>query len=356
MGDKPTGLGIYAANCCANLPEKFDAKLIANKSTFPSLKIAYESPDDLTIGSGKLSALKRNIWLRRLKLRKNHLVYTPTHHGLSSHDDQIITIHDLICLRHPTQHIPQFLYFRFVLPQLLKKCRAVFTVSETSKIDINNQYNYPLKDIYVIPNGVDTKRFTASSAPQREDFLLVVGARYPHKNLIEVLEQSSLWKDKYKLLVTSCSGKYRKAINAKINHLGLADNVIFYDYVSNEQLVELYQNCKALIYVSKWEGFGIPPLEALSCGARVIASDIPVLRETLDGAVEFITLGDKASWEAAFANINTALCPEQKKMIDNLLVKYTWQNAEKKLYDALLNVEPSLKSARPHKTAELQKP
>lgn len=342
LGDKPTGLGVYASNCCLKIPSTIETSVIANNSSLLKAEKIYSSPDNITIGRGKLSAIKRNIWLRSIDLPADTLVFTPTHHGLPNQQSQIITIHDLICLRHPTQHLPQYLYFKFLLPRLLKTCKAVFTVSETSKKDIHKYYDYSLENIYVIPNGVNREEFHPPLDQRDDDFLLVVGARYPHKNLTELLEQSHLWKGKYKLVVTSCSGSYRRTVDKLVLQLNLQDDITFHDYVSHDKLIELYQQCKALVYISKWEGFGIPPLEALASGARVIASDIPVLREVLADTAEFIKFEDNDSWENAFSAIEEDITPERRNKIERLLDKYTWENAGKILTDTLLKVEPAL--------------
>ena len=212
-----------------------------------------------------------------------------------------MTIHDLICLRFPMQHKPQYSFFRFGLPRLLKKCRAVFTVSETTRQDVAKTYGFPLERIFVVPNGVDASSFAPdASAKPKDPFLLMVGARYSHKNVDEVLDMARLWAKDYRLVVTSCGGEYKAALLKKVAELGLADRVEFKDYLSREALIRLYQGCSGwFIPVFKMGGLRHPPLEALACGGPVIASDIPVHREVLGDAAFFVRLGDAASWATA---------------------------------------------------------
>jgi glycosyltransferase involved in cell wall biosynthesis len=175
----------------------------------------------------------------------------------------------------------------------------------------------------------------------------MVGARYPHKNVDEVLDQARLWSRRYKLLVTSCGGDYRVKLLGKVASLGIADRVEFCDYLTRERLIKLYQGCSALLYPSKWEGFGIPPLEALACGRPVIASDIPVHREVLGESAIFVKLGDASSWASAFDVLQSPSDTAKiMKCAGHVLQRYTWKNTVDALERCLLEVEPELKSKR----------
>jgi glycosyltransferase involved in cell wall biosynthesis len=240
------------------------------------------------------------------------------------------------------------LYFRFVLPRLLTRCRAIFTVSETTRCDLAQTYGFPLNRIFVVPNGVDVSQFSADpDAKSASPFLLMVGARYSHKNVDEVLNMAHLWAPSYRLVVTSCSGAYKQQLLQKVAKLGLAERVEFRDYVTFKELIKLYQSCSALVYPSKWEGFGIPPLEALACGSPVIASDIAVHREVLEDAAIFVKLGEEPSWAAAFDAIrNGDIVKARLQAAERRLKNFSWSNATDALERSLLAVEPRLEACR----------
>lgn len=342
IGDKPTGLGVYARNC-ARIVNAFKTKVIQSGRAFTGAQDNIMAPRSVAIGEGKLAAIKRQLWMRRLRFDHNHLVYSPTHHGLPRQDGQIITIHDMICLRFPQQHRLQYIFFKYFIPHLLRKCRAVFTVSETTKFDIADVYGFPVDKIFVVPNSVDTDKFSPGQADVDSPYLLMVGARYTHKNVDEVLRNARLWKDKYRLVVTSCSGKYRESLEHLIDQYGIRDRVVFHDYVSSDKLIELYQRCTALVYPSKWEGFGIPPLEALACGRPVIASDIKIHREVLGGAAFYVELGNEASWRRAFTDLEDPRSVADHIMCGMTRVKlYSPEKALSALKSSLLAVEPKL--------------
>jgi glycosyltransferase involved in cell wall biosynthesis len=349
LGPRPTGLGVYAENVAAGLCARFQCQLIAGQTAnLPDAEPIVRAPDNVSIGNGRLAAIRRQLWMRSIAVDSDTLVYSPTHHGLPNQNNQIITIHDLICLRFPAQHKPQYLFFRFALPRLLKNCRAVFTVSETTRHDVAQTYGFPLDRIYVVPNGVNLVRFAVNrSAKPEVPFLLMVGARYSHKNVDAVLDVARLWAPTYRLVVTSCGGAYKQQLLQKVARLGLTERVEFKDYVTFEELINLYQSCSALVYPSKWEGFGIPPLEALACGSPVIASDIAVHREVLEDAAFFVKLGDEPSWAAAFEAIrNGDIVKARLHAAKRRLTHFSWSNATDALERSLLAVEPRLESCR----------
>ncbi len=352
LGAKPTGLGVYAARCAQAACEAFDADLIAAASYKGPGHVVTRSPNDIALGAGRLASAKRWWWSRGMAQPPGTLLYSPTHQGFARADAQILTIHDLTSVRFPSTHPVQSLFFKHVLPAQLARCPAVFTVSETTRQDLHAHYRIALDRIHVVPNGVDTTVFKRADLPRR-NFLLVVGAMFSHKNIEELIERSALWKADYSLVIVSSRGKYREVLNRAVEDAGLTDRVRFIAYAQTEDLVRLYQTCSAFVYPSKWEGFGIPPLEALACGARVIASDIPVHREILGDSASFVTLGDESSWAAAFAAIaqparETNTAADTAADADGVCApirKYTWDNSARALVAALTRVSPALQRA-----------
>jgi glycosyltransferase involved in cell wall biosynthesis len=359
LGSRPTGMGIYSENCISGLAERFDLDLIAGSGKQPRGNVLLKAPESVAIDKGKFSWLRRYLWTQSSSFGSDRLVYSPTQHGLPNQLGQIITVHDLIQL-HISSLRPQiYINLRFLLPRLMKKCRAVFTVSETSRQDIFKTYGYPLERIFVVPNGVDTTAFSPAPAVRVacEPYLLMVGGRHPHKNVLEVLDMAQYWKKNYRLIVASCSqGKYQRMVEQKVLDLGLTNRVEFKGYLTQDELLRLYQGATALLFPSLIEGFGIPPLEALACGTPVIASDIPVLREVLGDAAYFVKLGNQQSWADAIDSLSDSSVVQI--YLDNgqkILSKFTWNNAVNSLEYALLSVEPRLENSRRNSENSCQK-
>jgi glycosyltransferase involved in cell wall biosynthesis len=309
-----------------------------------------KSPESVVIGGGRFASFRRLAYSFLWRNRRDVVVYTPTHHGFWFQRRQVVTILDLIPLHHPAQHKFQYLYFKYLLPKILNRCRAVFTISRDAKNDIVRYYGINPSDVHVIPCGIDTSLFKVSAKIGSSDnYLLVVGASYPHKNIEELLQNWPLWKGRYTLKIVSCRGAYKQHLEEYIADQGLTENVEFLGYLSNDDLVALYQNCAALVFPSLWEGFGMPPLEAMACGRPSIVSDIPVHKEVMKGSALYITPGDPQSWREAFALMSDNETITQKlKAGEELVTRYTWDASGEALMQALLSVFPELKDLVHH--------
>jgi glycosyltransferase involved in cell wall biosynthesis len=341
LGPRPTGIGVYSKCCAECLDRYFNCTFISAffKSNYNNPVLA--SPPDIAIGGGRWSALKRQFY--RFPGIKEDFVYCPAHFGLPQAQSQIITVHDLIRIRYPSQNYWHHASFRFLLPRNLHTCKAVFTVSETSKTDLCAYYKLSPSQVHVVPNSIDLEIFYPTSSPQ-QDYLLIVGAAYPHKNIQELLINWPFWKGHYQLKIASVRERYKQELISLVKKFDLGHDVTFLDYVREDELVELYQHCAALIFPSLWEGFGIPPLEAMACGRPVIASAIPVHREILGEAAIYITPGLSETWEQAFRKLASPSSTATHIQAGlELVQKYTEENTCQRLIESLLQVEPSLK-------------
>lgn len=344
IGAFPTGMGVYAAHHARFLRQTFDCDIVAAEGAEAFGPSLLRAPAAHALGAGRGAAVKRWLWAKRQQRFSGRIQYSPTHHSLHKADAQIITVHDLISLRFPRQHPLQYLYFRHVLPAELARCASVFTVSETSKYDIHEHYRVALDKIRVVPNGVDTRIFRPSHGKPRRAFLLVVGAAHSHKNVHELLARAALWRDRYQLVIASCRGAYRRRLERLVHRAKLAQQVRFIGYATPAELLDLYQTCAALVTASRWEGFGIPLLEAMACGTRIIASDIPAHREVLAGHERLVRLGDESSWGEAFSWLQAGRHGDatQRERAAGPVERYSWERAGQTLVDHLLEVEPSL--------------
>lgn len=195
------------------------------------------------------------------------------------------TIHDVLFLddRSLTSYIG-YLIRKFYLYRSASISKHIFTVSEFSKSRII-YHIHSTKNITVCYNGVeDVHKFTINDkriCPER--YFLFVGNIKPHKGLKTLLQAYKLLDNPdYKLIVAGEIGNFKtKAddIIEVLSSLPEADNVIVTGKISRDDLLSLIQNAYCLIQPSEYEGFGIPPLEAMFLGTPVILSDIPVFKE-----------------------------------------------------------------------------
>jgi glycosyltransferase involved in cell wall biosynthesis len=264
----------------------------------------------------KVSFLRPILWYMyaNIVIDKNiSYVLGTTHHQIPGIKHQIITIHDLRLLYYP-DNISQYFYFKVLLKKYLPKLDAIFTVSEETKRLIQKNYSFDPEKIFIIPNSVDMTVFKPATIRDQESekYFLSVGATWRHKNIHEFIENSEVWADKYTLKILAGRGTYWKYLMDLVRKLRLIDRVEFLPYVSLETLVSLYQNATALVYPSKMEGFGIPPLEAMACGIPVVLSDFPVFRENFNDIPIYIYLNNKKSWANAISLLEDRLLMDGK--------------------------------------------
>jgi len=267
-------------------------------------------------------------------------VLSTMHLGLALHRNQAIVVHDLRP-RFLPDTVAQGIYFRLLLPRILRRARGVITVSQTSKRELAKTYRIALERIYVVPNVL---RAPLERVPQcdtaERPYLLMVNAGYRHKNAMELLLQYPLWSREYRLKILATPGEPRKQLHETASRLGLLPSIDFLPQASEVELATLYTHAAALVYPSQMEGFGLPPLEAMAYGTPVIVSESAVFREILADAPIYVRLGDAGSWQQAFEAIPAARAPERVEHGRGIAAQYTQQRMCAALDEALRGIWP----------------
>ena len=218
----------------------------------------------------------------------------------------IVTVHDLAFEVVPHYAPPGLRsYLTQVVPRQARKATRINAVSETTKHDLIERYGVEEEKIAIVPNGVELKYFEAAPLCDTaraelgipHDYLLTVGTIEPRKNhlgIFEALNHSEAAKD-LTLVVAGRRGWADEEIVEKLGELERAGRVIWLDYVPEEHLPGLYAGAIAVIYVSWYEGFGLPAIEALAAGAPLVASTAPSLIEIAEGVADFADPSDPES-------------------------------------------------------------
>jgi glycosyltransferase involved in cell wall biosynthesis len=268
----------------------------------------WEVPSWLA-SSSKVSVLRPILWwiysLFFFPDGPGERILSSTHHAVPFRKQQIITIHDLRPYFYPDSWL-QKLNFRWFLPQSLKRCSGVLTVSNVSKQLIVSTYGVSPANIHVVPPQVDSEFFTPKdfqSVPEQAQYLLCVGSSWKHKNIDELLRMHAHWSDGYKLKIVAGTGQYLEALKTMAISLKIESKIDFLSNLTRTELRSLYQGCAALVYPSLMEGFGLPPLEAMAAGRPTIVSDIPLFREVYGEAPIYVRLGETESWQQAFCQL-----------------------------------------------------
>jgi glycosyltransferase involved in cell wall biosynthesis len=191
----------------------------------------------------------------------------------------IITVHDLSFEREPSlMGFRDRLVFRTIVPRSVRRAARVITVSERTKRDLVELYGTSEGKIVVVPNGVDPA-FRPAAKNGRGGYALLVGAVQARKNPLAAAEAAA----SAGLPLVAVGPAKEPALARELERRG----VTLKGYVSREELAELYRGAACLLFPSRYEGFGLPVLEAMASGTPVVAADEPALREVAGDAAVF---------------------------------------------------------------------
>lgn len=271
----------------------------------------------------------------------------------------VLTIHDLVSHYFP-QNMPigSRLYFSKWMPLTYNRAQKIIAISENTKKDIVSLLHIPEEKIVVIHSAVGSE-FRPINDPAKisqvktkyktgEKFILDVGTLEPRKNLPFLVRAFHLaiqkGEIKHNLVLTGKKGWYYEGLFDLIKELHLEDRVILPGYVSDEDLPTLYNAADLFCFPSLYEGFGFPPLEALSCGTPVIAADNSSIPEVVGTAGILLAIDNEQIWAENMIKVLTdsslraklsALGLEQAK-------KFSWEKTARetvKVYQEVASKE-----------------
>jgi len=228
----------------------------------------------------------------------------------------VVTVHDLILLRFPTLRATtlgpllywcKFLAYRFVIRNALVRSRKVITVSEYTKRDILDRYSLDGEKIVVTPEAAHSfcfcfsnsrkeaffdrlklvkERHTEESRDILYPYALYVGNAYPHKNLEALIDAFQDFPDRNaRLVLVGRDDYFYRRLSEYARSKGVP--VTFAGTVSDEELDTLYRYARVSVFPSRYEGFGLPPLEAMAKGSPVLAASAAAFPEVLGEAARF---------------------------------------------------------------------
>jgi glycosyltransferase involved in cell wall biosynthesis len=221
---------------------------------------------------------------------------------------------------------------------------AILTVSETTAADVERELGIERDRISVIPNGIDSDQLAPSPETDRQvallydlpsRFLLFVGTLEPRKNISTLVEAvGNLTRCGWEgtLLLAGGPGMDEPKIDTAVERLRLGSWVRKLGYVPPEHLPALYRRAHALINPSHWEGFGLPPLEAMACRVPVVASDIPAHREIAGDAALYVSPDDPSSIAEGIEKVwnDDALRADLVELGSSRVQRFTWDETARK--------------------------
>jgi glycosyltransferase involved in cell wall biosynthesis len=205
----------------------------------------------------------------------------------------VVTVLDMIHYLYPDQIGPTKLaLWRLLFPRSLRQAGRVITISESAKRDIVRFFPWAAEKVAAIPLGVDRDRFRPAApderpTPEEPPFVLAVASPAPHKNVDGLLRAFALVASEHPGLRLRLAGMRTATTEALIGlaeTLGLAGRVEFTGRVDDAALADLYRRATVMVFPSRYEGFGLPALEAMACGCPVIASNRASVPEAVGDA------------------------------------------------------------------------
>ena len=255
-------------------------------------------PPNLRLTQVQVNAWARNWWTiglpRYIKRRSLDLFHgTNFDIPLWKRCPAILTIDDLSDFLYPETHEARGVWrARRRLPFMARTATQIVTHSESVRREVIEHLQVSREKVIAIPAAArsvfrplppDQTIETRKRLGVEDEFLLFVGTIEPRKNLIVLLnayrELLSATELHPQLVIAGKKGWLTDSLFSSLRELGIEERVLFTGYLSDNDLCALYSSCRVFIYPSKYEGFGLPPLEAMTCGAPVIASSIPSIRE-----------------------------------------------------------------------------
>lgn len=258
--------------------------------------------------------LPRHVRRRRIKLFHGTNYDVPLWGGAAT----VLTIHDLSLLVHPETHERRrVLRARRRLPLMARAADAIVTPTESVRLEVCERLGVAPSRVFAVPEAARAC-FTPLKFDETEsvrlrvgagsEFLLAVGTIEPRKNLpvlVEAFEEVLRVRasSRLRLVVVGGRGWMSAPVFEAFEKSAARASLVLAGYLGDEDLRALYSSCRAFVYPSVYEGFGLPPLEAMSCGAPVVAGRTPAVSEVTAGAARLFNPRDPSELARALVEL-----------------------------------------------------
>ena len=277
-----------------------------------------------------------------------HIQYIAPLFGLPKYTKMLNTVHDI-----SWKFVPQYIktldkfLLNTLIPISIKKSDAIITVSKHSKYAINHIFGTHLDKIHSVYNGgyIDKIPTVISNSQKikkvlQEEYILYLGSLQPRKNIPTAIKAFAKYLEinpnsQLKFIIAGGKGyNYDKQIDVIIDEYNLQNKVIFVGFITDEEKILLLKQAKIFIYLSLYEGFGIPLIEAMSLNTPVIASNTSCLPEVVEEAgilIDPYNIDDIAESIQKLINDKRLAQRYKEKGLERAQL-FTWDNMAKKTY------------------------
>ncbi len=225
---------------------------------------------------------------------------------------RVVTLHDLTFFDHPEWHErTKVAYFRRVIPAAIRQASAIVAVSAFTATGVRRRFD-PTAPVFVAPHGVDHDRFRTDAVPDeaaqlsalgvRAPYLAFVGLIEPRKNvpaLVAAFARVAATRPNLRLVLAGGDGWGAHAVRDAVATSGVASRILRPGYIPAGAVPVLLRNAEIVVYPSLTEGFGLPALEALACGAALVSTSGSAVEEVVGDAALLVAPGDVDALSAA---------------------------------------------------------
>lgn len=320
-----TGIGHYTfelARGLASVAPEDEFELVSPFRVEPTHNGGTKLPDNLQIVHTLAGGLKRRWWTIGLPLYVRRTAFDLFHGTnysvpLWNGCPTVLTIHDLTLYLYPETFQQRILNrARRRLPIMARTATRIITPSEQVRREVCEHLEVKPEKVVAIPEAA-RRTFYRMDAPQtietrrrlgvEDEFILFVGTIEPRKNLMTLVRAVELITKESELrpqlVIAGGHGWQADEFYSHIKESGIGDRIHFTGYIEDDELRALYSSCRVCVYPSLYEGFGLPPLEAMACGAPVVTSRIPCIMETVGTAARVVAPTDVHALAQAIAEM-----------------------------------------------------
>ena len=353
-----SGIGTYLQNLLPALSQQVDLALIGH-------------PPEANLPYGRVITTDIPIY-SFAELRKFSSLIPPCDVFWSPHynvpllpvraKQRLVTIHDVFHLAYfSTLSLKQKVYARLMFRAAVRRSASVITVSEFSRTEITKYLNVSPDRVHVIPNGINHALFRVIKQEDLlqqvrqqyqlpERFILYVGNVKPHKNLLTLVKAFARLPssdEPYHLVIVGKKEGFITGDTALHDFIQqnemLVRRVLFTGFVEEEDLPVLYSLARLFVFPSYYEGFGLPPLEAMACGCPVLTSDRASMPEMCGEAAAYVSPDDAEAMAARMHQLLQLSATDRSLVVQRGLQRaasYTWEQSahqHQRLIERLLN-------------------
>lgn len=359
LSEARTGVGHYTLELATALARNFPAdqfELVSPKPFDASVLEQIERAllPNLLLTTAKSSSVRGHWWSVGLPLYARRAAFDLFHGTnyelpLWRRRTTVLTIHDLSVLRFPELHRPRLARrARLRLPMAARSAHAIITPTEAIREEVCQHLKVKPAKVTAIheapraffqPIAWDDTASVRRRLELEDNFLLFVGTLEPRKNLLSLLRAFALLlgnsKHRPQLVIAGGEGWLMEQTLAFARSTPIAERLVFAGYLADDELRALYSSCKVFIYPSLYEGFGLPPLEAMACGAPVIAGRVAALQEVLSDSALLIEPLDVDSLSRAIVELlhNERRRSELGAAGQKRAAQFSWDRAARETYD-----------------------